>query len=185
MEVDLKIKNNQLSLPFGQVRLMPNKQQAKSPIKLSELKEHGLAQVTPLAAEVILELSKHYSDESDFRFGVIQSPDDIHSTFRSELNSYAETIFMLAALNVKHFITITKMLSGLPTVRQTMRWAISHSAGGVILCRNNLDLKSFTTEEKDFLAEIKDADSIIGIDLLDYVLIGKTGYRSARSEGLI
>ena len=121
MGVDLKMKNNQLSLPFG--RPVPNKPQAKSPIKLTELKEHGLAQATTHAAEVILELSKRYSDESDLRFGLIQSPDDIHSTFRSELNSSTETIFMLATLNVKHFITTTKMLLGLPTVRQAMRWA--------------------------------------------------------------
>lgn len=180
-----KMKTEQLSLPFGQVNQPHKKMHSKSPITLTELKEHGLSQATTHTAQVILELSKRYSNESEPHFGLIQTPIDIYNIFRAELNDYTETTFMLAAVNVKNFITITKALPELPTIRQAMRWAISHSAGGFIICRNNLESFSFTPEEEQFVAEVSKAYSSIGIELLDYVLIGKAGYASARAEGII
>lgn len=178
-------KSNQLSLPFPtDIKAKPNRNDA-SPIKLSELKSHGISLATPLSAKVILELGRRYSDEPDFILGPIESPTDVYSLFKDEMNGITGLAYKLIAVNTKHMVTTTKLLPKIPTIQQTMRWTVSHSAAALFLCRNNPFFSNFTPEEGRWIREIAQVDTIIGIDFLDFVLSGATGYFSARVEGLL
>ena len=59
------MKSNQLTLPFGQRTKQTKSMKTRTgsnPIKLSELKAHGITTATALSAEAILELGKRYED---------------------------------------------------------------------------------------------------------------------------
>ena len=60
------MKTNQLKLPFGQRAKQTKSVKTRtgsSPIRLSELKAHGITTATALSAEAILELGKRYDEK--------------------------------------------------------------------------------------------------------------------------
>lgn len=179
---------SQLKLPFGQPVKQPKPMAAgreSSPIKIAELKAHGIAAATTLSAEVILELGRRYNQEPCTVYGALQSPGDVYTTFKNEMDGLPATTYNVIAVNMKHMVTVTKLFPSLPTVRQIMRWAISNSAAAFFVCRNDFGTPEINNGEERFIAEMVDAGDIIGIDLLDFMVMGTFGFESARVEHLI
>ena len=85
------MKSNQFTLPFGQ-RAKQTKsvktRSGSSPIRISELKAHGITTATALSAEVILELGKRYDEEAYFIHGTLHNPGDVYTTFKDEMAGF-------------------------------------------------------------------------------------------------
>ena len=179
---------NQLTLPLGQ-RTQQTKsvttRTGSSPIKVSELKSHGIATATAFSAEVILEIGKRYEQEAYAMSGPLQSPDHVYSTFKDEMADLPETTYNIIAVNTKHMVTVTKLFPTLPTIKQIMRWAVSNSAAALFLCRNSTGTPFITYEEERFIVELSDAGDVIGIDLLDFLVLGEYSYASGRVDTIL
>ena len=92
------MKSNQLTLPFGQ-RTKQTKsvktRSGSSPIRISELKAHGITTATTLSAEAILELGKRYDQEAYFIHGTLHNPGDVYTTFKDEMAGFPDTTYSM------------------------------------------------------------------------------------------
>ena len=182
------MKTNQLKLPFGQWAKQTKSRNTKtgtSPIRISDLKAHGIATATSLSAEAILELGKRYDQEAYIIHGALQNPNDVYTTFKDEMDGLPETTYNIIAVNTKNMVTVTKLFPSLPTIRQIMRWAVSNSAAALFVCRNATGTPTISYEEELFMVELSDAGGIVGIDLLDFIVIGASNYASGRVENIL
>lgn len=182
------MKTNQLKLPFGQRAKQTKARQTiteTSPIRISDLKAHGIATATSLSAEVILELGKRYDQEAYIIHGALQNPNDVYTTFKDEMDGLPETTYNVIAVNTKNMVTVTKLFPSLPIIKQIMRWAVSNSSAALFVCRNASGTPTISYEEELFMVELSDAGDIVGIDLLDFIVIGASNYASGRVENIL
>jgi DNA repair protein RadC len=182
------MKTNQLKLPFGQWAKQTKSRNTKtgtSPIRISDLKAHGIATATSLSAEAILELGKRYDQEAYIIYGALQNPNYVYTTFKDEMDGLPETTYNIIAVNTKNMVTVTKLFPSLPTIRQIMRWTVSNSAAALFVCRNATGTPTISYEEELFMVELSDAGGIVGIDLLDFIVIGASNYASGRVENIL
>ena len=182
------MKSDQLTLPFGQrtkqIKSMKTRT-GSSPIRLSELKAHGITTATALSAEAILELGKRYDEEAYFIHGTLHNPGDVYTTFKDEVDGLPETTYNVIAVNTKNMVTVTKLFPSLPTIRQIMRWAVSNSAAALFVCRNATGTPLISYEEEVFAVELSDAGDIVGIDLLDFIVMGACNFASGRIDTIL
>ncbi len=182
------MKTNQLKLPFGQRAKQTKARKTKtgtSPIRISDLKAHGIATATSLSAEVILELGKRYDQEAFIIHGALQNPNDVYTTFKDEMDGLPETTYNVIAVNTKNMVTVTKLFPSLPTIGQIMRWAVSNSAAGLFVCRSSTGTPFITYEEERFMVELSDAGDVVGIDLLDFMVMGARHFASGRIDTIL
>lgn len=182
------MKTNQLTLPFGQLAKQTKARKTKmgkGPIKIVGLKAHGIATVTSLSAEVILELGKRYDQEAYIIHGTLHNPGDVYTTFKDEMTDLRETTYNIIAVNTKNIVTVTKLFPSRPTIRQIMRWAVSNSAAALFVCRSSTGTPFITYEEERFMVELYDAGDVVGIDLLDFMVIGSCSYASGREDTIL
>ena len=168
------MKTNQLKLPFGQRAKQTKSVKTRtgsSPIRLSELKAHGITTATALSAEAILELGKRYDEEAYFIHGTLHNPGDVYTTFKDEMAGFPDTTYNVIAVNTKNMVTVTKLFPSMPTVTQIMRWAVSNSAAALFVCRSTTGTPFITYEEERFMVELSDAGDVVGIDLLDFIVV--------------
>ena len=180
------MKQNQLLLPFEETIVSfkaPKPKQNK--IKASELKSHGITTPATISAEVILELGRRYEQEPNIQFGRIQSPDDIYHIFKTEMKDIPATNYNLVAVNVKNMITVTKLFHSFPQTKQSLRWAVSNSVAALIICRNSEGTLEITNSERKLIKNFDHDSHIVGIELLDFVVIGEQNFASARVEGIL
>ncbi len=182
------MKSNQLTLPFGQrakqTKSVKNRT-GSSPIRLSELKAHGITTATALSAEAILELGKRYDEEAYFIHGTLHNPGDVYTTFKDEMAGFPDTTYNVIAVNTKNMVTVTKFFPSMPTVTQIMRWAVSNSAAALFVCRSSTGTPFITYEEERFMVELSDAGDVVGIDLLDFMIMGACNYASGRVDNIL
>ncbi|NMB01416.1 MAG: hypothetical protein GX971_07880 [Firmicutes bacterium] len=182
------MKTNLLKLPFGQRAKQTKARKTKtgtSPIRISDLKAHGIATATSLSAEVILELGKRYDQEAYIIHGALQNPNDVYTTFKDEMDGLPETTYNVIAVNTKNMVTVTKLFPFLPTITQIMRWAVSNSAAALFVCRYFTGTPFITYEEERFMVELSDAGDVVGIDLLDFMVMGACNFTSGRAETIL
>ncbi len=134
---------------------------------------------------MILELGKRYDQEAYIIHGGLHNPSDVYNTYKDKMAGFPDTTYNVIAINTKNMVTVTKLFPFLPSVRQIMRWAVSNSAAALFVCRNTLGSELFHKTDKEFVAKIYNASTVIGIHLLDYLVIGKDKYMSTRERGLL
>lgn len=186
------MKPTQLILPFEENNDLikrPKSRMTESPIKISELKSYGIANASALSAEIILELGNRFKDESPYNKNhifPISSPVDIYNLFRDSLDNHLDPMCKLVAINTKNFVTNTKIYRyEIPSIKNILRWSVSHSAAAFFICRNSYHGLELTSTEDKFIDQLSRASKVIGIELLDYIVIGATTYLSAREQEVL
>ncbi|MFH2033070.1 MAG: JAB domain-containing protein [Bacteroidota bacterium] len=83
-------------------------------------------------------------------------------------------------------ITLGLLNQGMAHARELFRLAIMTPVVSVIICHNHpAGNVAPSPEDKEITRKIVEAGKIIGIQLLDHVIIGKSGHYSFSDDGLI
>ena len=146
------------------------------------------------AADILaaFDLAKRLAESRMEFHGIVHSPQDAAQLVLGELSLADKEHFMIIMLNTKHRVIAKKVISighlhaSLVHPREMFKEAIRRSSAAVILVHNHPsgDLTpsrdDITTTER-----LREAGSMLGIDVLDHIIIGDNRYLSFREQGLL
>lgn len=168
---------------------------------LKELTEATFAELTqikgigPRKASAILasiELAKRLNAPAPEQPMQIISPKDVVNLVTPEMRYLDRECFKVILLNTKnHVIRIDTVSIGTLNFcaihpREVFKSAIKHSAGGIILVHNHPSGDcSPSQQDLDITKRLVEAGKLIGIEVMDHVIIGGSGYTSFKERGLL
>ncbi len=161
-------------------------------ITLEELKEvKGIGDAKAMQIVAIFELNKrlHYSRNLNKK---IQAARDVFEYMAGRVPDETKEHLFVLHLNTKNQIIKTELVSvgtlnaALIHPREVFKSAIKESSHAIILVHNHPsgDVEP-SNADKQVTDLLKQASTVIQIDLLDHIIIGKTGCFSFRESGLL
>jgi DNA repair protein RadC len=151
----------------------------------------GLGKVKAVQLKCVAELSKRIARQT-FSEGVsFRDPVSVARYYMEELRHQEQEILMLVMLNSKGRLIRDMVISkgtvraSLISPREIFIEAVRHQAVSIILLHNHPSGIPDPSREDILLTErIRDAGSLIGIELLDHIIIGDCQAVSMREQGL-
>lgn len=135
--------------------------------------------------EVLNNIVSGYTPDS------IRSPQDVYQ-LSLDLVSEKQEHFVVFFLNSKNQVTRRKTIfvgSLNATVvhpREVFRAAIEHASASIVCVHNHPSGDPTPSPEDIMLTQrLREAGEIIGIELLDHVIVGRTGWTSLKAKGHI
>ncbi|NTV04982.1 MAG: DNA repair protein RadC [Chlorobiaceae bacterium] len=161
-------------------------------ITLGELQEiKGIGETKAMQIVAIFELNKrlHYSRNLNKK---IQAARDIFEYMSGRIPDETKEHLFVLHLNTKNQIIKTELVSvgtlnaALIHPREVFKGAIKESSHAIILVHNHPsgDVEP-SSADKQVTNLLKQASAVIQIDLLDHIIIGKTGWFSFRESSLL
>jgi DNA repair protein RadC len=121
----------------------------------------------------------------------IRSPQDVYQ-LSLDLVSEKQEHFVVFFLNSKNQVTRRKTIfvGSLNTTvvhpREVFRAAIEHASASIVCVHNHPSGDPTPSPEDIMLTQrLREAGKIIGIELLDHVIVGRTGWFSMKAKGHI
>lgn len=152
------------------------------------IKEGKASQILALA-----ELFKRFKTlkSSDKKFK-ITSPNDVATLISGEMCGLKQEILKVIFLNTKNIIIGTKDIfkgtlnTSIVHPREIFKHAINKSSAKIIISHNHPSGDPTPSKEDiNITTRIKECGSIIGIELLDHIIIGKENFISLKEKGFI
>ncbi|MCF8008832.1 MAG: DNA repair protein RadC [Halanaerobiales bacterium] len=150
----------------------------------------GLAKSTQLCA--VIELSKRINSYSNKEKLFINGPEDVGSTFMSELRFLKQEHLYVLLLDVKNKVIAKELISkgGLDSSivhpREVFKKAIKKSCASLILIHNHPSGDPTPSKNDiDVTKKLMSSGEIIGIELLDHIIIGDRKYISMKDKNII
>ena len=161
-------------------------------ITLGELEEvKGIGEAKAMQIVAIFELNKriHFTRNLNKK---IQAARDIFDYMTGRIPDETKEHLFVLHLNTKNQIIKTELVSvgtlnaSLIHPREVFKAAIKESSHAIILVHNHPsgDVEP-SNADKQVTNLLKQASNVIQIDLLDHIIIGKTGWFSFRESGLL
>jgi len=157
--------------------------------ELSGVKGIGLAKAAQIKAS--FELANRLEGSFAAEKPSIKSPSEVAGLVRSKLRGKKKEHFLALLLDTRgQLIKIAEISVGsldasIVHPREVFKEALSASAASVILAHNHPSGDPKPSEDDIMLTErLAQAGELIGIDVLDHVVIGGSGYVSLKSQGL-
>lgn len=141
-----------------------------------------------------LRVVKTSSKRYDFENKYISGPDDAYNILNRvlEIDARTEEIFVIATLNNKNAITgifeVSKgsINSSIVHPREVFKRALSINAASIVLCHNHPSGDPSPSKEDIAITQrLKEAGTILGIQVLDHVIIGNEKYISLKDKGVV
>jgi DNA repair protein RadC len=151
--------------------------------------ERGLGTARAARLVAALELGRRAHDKD--RSPVLRTPEEVYAATREyalERREHFLTVLLNARNRLirKELISIGTLNGSLVHPREVFRSAILESAASLILVHNHpSDDPQPSADDLDITARIARAGEILGIELLDHVIICRSGFLSFRQERLI
>ena len=171
---------------FGNVRAISE----ASLEELTQVKGIGLAKASQIKA--CFELGKRQDLEIDLKDFDIKDPQSIVKAIRATIKDKAKEHFKLILLNSRNkiigisTISIGTLNANLVHPREVFKEAIIHNASSVVLAHNHpSDDPEPSEADLEITKRIIEAGKIMGIDVLDHIIITKTGFMSFKEKKLI
>jgi len=171
---------------FGNVRAISE----ASLEELTQVKGIGLAKASQIKA--CFELGKRQDLEIDLKDFDIKDPQSIVKAIRATIKDKAKEHFKLILLNSRNkiigisTISIGTLNANLVHPREVFKEAIIHNASSVVLAHNHPSGDPEPSEaDLEITKRIIEAGKIMGIDVLDHIIITKTGFMSFKEKKLI
>lgn len=154
------------------------------------LKVRGLGKVKAIQLKCVAELSKRIS-RSTFSDGIsFNNPVVVAEYYMEELRHQEQEILILVMVNSKGRLIKDQVISkgtvraSLISPREIFIEAIRHQAVNILLLHNHPSGVPDPSEEDIALTmRVKEAGSLIGIELLDHIIIGDRQAVSMREQG--
>jgi len=171
---------------FGNVRAISE----ASLEELTQVKGIGLAKASQIKA--CFELGKRQDLEIDLKDFDIKDPQSIVKAIRATIKDKAKEHFKLILLNSRNkiigisTISIGTLNANLVHPREVFKEAVMHNASSVVLAHNHpSDDPEPSEADLEITKRIIEAGKIMGIDVLDHIIITKTGFMSFKEKKLI
>ncbi len=121
----------------------------------------------------------------------IRSPEEAYSVV-SDLSSEPQEVFAVLLLDIKNRVIKREKLfrggraSSLVEPQEIFRRALLESASRIILVHNHPSGDPEpSSEDINITKRVKEAGELVGIDVLDHIIVGDSGYVSLKERGLI
>jgi len=158
--------------------------------ELTQVKGIGLAKASQIKA--CFELGKRQDLEIDLKDFDIKDPQSIVKAIRATIKDKAKEHFKLILLNSRNkiigisTISIGTLNANLVHPREVFKEAVMHNASSVVLAHNHpSDDPEPSEADLEITKRIIEAGKIMGIDVLDHIIITKTGFMSFKEKKLI
>lgn len=129
------------------------------------------------------------SEKKDAR---VMSPDAIYAMVRGKLREYSKEHFFVLSFDTRNkflgmdTVSIGTLNAGLVHPREAFESAIRRHADHIVIVHNHpsgeLDPSN---EDMEVTKRLLNGGKILGIELVDHVIVTKTGYKSFKEQGLI
>jgi DNA repair protein RadC len=158
--------------------------------ELSQIKGIGPAKAAQIKA--CFELAKRENLEADEESFDIKNPEAVFKLMSSSIKDKAKEHFKLILLNSRNkkigisTISIGTLTTSLVHPREVFKDAIMHSAASVILAHNHPSGDPEPSEDDlKITRKLVESGKILGVEVIDHIIIGKTNFYSFREKGLI
>ena len=153
----------------------------------------GIKGIKTAKATQILSVCEIYKRLSKPRKRItIKKPSDIVSLIMTDIFFMQQEVFMVITLNGKNNILSKKEIfkgslnSSLVHPREVFKEALKNSAASIIVCHNHPSGDPTPSKEDiNVTKRIKECGNIMGIELLDYIIIGDNKYISLKERGYL
>jgi DNA repair protein RadC len=158
--------------------------------ELSQIKGIGFAKAAQIKA--CFELGKRMDLEPELKDFDIKDPQSVVKAISASIKDKAKEHFKLILLNARNkilgisTISIGSLNASIAHPREVFKDAIMHNAYSVVLAHNHPSGDPEPSEDdltitKRFL----EAGKILGIEVIDHIIITKTGFFSFKEKGLL
>lgn len=157
---------------------------------LAEIKGIGLAKAAQIKAT--FELGRRQELEPELKDYDIKNPQSIVKAIRSSIKDKAKEHFKLILLDSRNkiigisTISIGTLNASLVHPREIFKEAIIHNSASVVLAHNHPSGDPEPSEEDIKITErLVESGKILGIEVIDHIVIGKTNFVSFKERGLL
>jgi DNA repair protein RadC len=157
---------------------------------LSEIKGVGLAKAAQIKA--CFELGKRQDLEPELKNYDIKNPQSVVKAIRASIKDKAKEHFKLILLDTRNkiigisTISIGTLNASLVHPREIFKEAIIHNSASVVLAHNHPSGDPEPSDEDLTITKrLVDSGKILGIEVIDHIIIGKTNFSSFKERGLI
>lgn len=162
-------------------------------LSISELmKINGVGKVKAIQIKCIVELSRRIAKTSAKSSLSFTKPETIADYYMEDVRHFEQEQMLLLMLNTKSRLLGDKVISkgtvngSMITPREIFLEALNNHAVYIILVHNHPSGDPKPSREDILLTRrIRDAGSMIGIELLDHLIIGDKNYISFKERGIL
>ncbi len=161
-----------------------------SPEELIKYPGIGMAKAAQIKA--LVEFCRRLASTSEGIRPFIRSPQDVAHIIMEEMRFLDREHFKALLLNTKnqliHIVTVSigSLNSSLVHPRELFKDAVRASAAAVILIHNHPSGDTTPSREDiDITKRLIDAGQIIGIEVLDHIIFGKSSWVSLKEKGFM
>lgn len=157
--------------------------------EMSTIKGIGLAKAAQIKAA--FEIGRRLSTQTlSYESKELNDPEKVHKLVRSRLKDYNKEHFYLIVLNSRNCsineVSIGTVNANLVHPREVFAEAIKNKAASVILAHNHPSGDPEPSEDDlEITKRLVEAGKILGIEVVDHVIITKTGFISFKEKNLI
>jgi DNA repair protein RadC len=158
--------------------------------ELCQIKGIGFAKAVQIKA--CFELGKRKDLEPELKDFDIKEPQGVVKAIRASIKDKAKEHFKLILLNTRNKIigistvSIGTLNTSLAHPREIFKEAIIHNAMSVVLAHNHPSNDPEPSEDDLTMTKrLIEAGKILGIEVLDHIIVAKTGFFSFKEKGLL
>jgi len=158
--------------------------------ELSQIKGIGFAKAVQIKA--CFELGKRQTLEPELKDFNIKDPEAIVKAISASIKDKAKEHFKLILLNARNkilgisTISIGSLNASIVHPREVFKDAIMHNAYSVVLAHNHPSGDPEPSEDDlKMTRKLVESGKILGIEVLDHIIITKTGFFSFKEKGLL
>lgn len=158
--------------------------------ELTEIKGIGFAKAVQIKACFELGLRKDL--EPEIKDIEVKNPNDIVNVIQSSLKDKAKEHFKLVMLNTRNkiigisTISVGTLNANLVHPREVFKEAISHNSASVILIHNHPSGNPEPSEDDlEITRRLVESGKILGIEVIDHMIVAKTGFISFKEKNLL
>ena len=151
----------------------------------------GIGENTAILLKLVKDSCGKYLEDKAVRADVVANPAAVIDFVRMELSGLQQETFMIIYLNVKNHVIDYETSHGTVDYaavypRNIVQGALRRNASAVIMVHNHPSGQCDPSKEDISLtATVKAACKTISINLLDHIIVGKSGYTSMAEKNFI
>ena len=157
--------------------------------ELSSIKGIGLAKATQLKA--VFEIGHRISAQTpSYKSKELTDPKKAYKLIKNKLKDYHKEHFYIIALNSRNHsiaeISVGSLNASIVHPREVFAEAIKNKAASVIFAHNHPSGDPEPSEEDLAITKrLAEAGKILGIEIVDHIIAGKSGYFSFKEKEMI
>lgn len=152
----------------------------------------GITKAKAARIKAAIELGQRMARVTNEDKTMVKCPGDVADIVMEEMRNLDREHFRVVHLNTKHHvidietISVGSLNSSLVHPREVFKNAIKRSSAALILVHNHPSGDTApSNEDIDITKRLVEAGTLIGIEVLDHVVIGKGNFCSLREAGMI